>query len=310
MAADPTLALGVLGGVVADAVLADPRRGHPVAVFGNAAGRLERVMWHDARAAGVAHTAVCVGGAVATGVVADRFAARLGARPLLVAAATWTVLGGTSLRREADAVRAELAGGNLPGARVRVRSLVGRDMSNADEAQVSRAVVESVAENLSDAVVAPLLWGTVAGIPGLLGYRAVNTLDAMVGHRSPRYARFGWSAARLDDLANLVPARLTALLVALLSGRPRAVISIVRRDARTHPSPNAGWCEAAFAAALELRLGGVNTYDGRVEERPGMGDGKPASPADILRAIDLARRVGIAAALSFALLTWRTGRRS
>ena len=139
--------------------------------------------------------------------------------------------------------------------------------------------MESVAENTSDAVVAPLLWGAVAGLPGLLGYRAVNTLDAMVGHRSPRYRRFGWAAARLDDLANWVPARVGAGLAAALRRRwsagPRAEALRAVADGRgRHPSPNAGVVEAAFAGALGIRLGGRNVYDGRVEERGVLGDGR------------------------------------
>ncbi|MDT4937202.1 MAG: adenosylcobinamide-phosphate synthase [Pseudonocardiales bacterium] len=254
-------------------------------------------MWRDSRTAGAAYAAALVGGAVAAAVVTDRAAARLNASPLLAAAATWTALGATTLLREATGVHAQLARGDLSAAREQVTHLVGRDPSGMDESEVARAVVESVAENTSDAVVAPLLWGAVAGVPGLLGYRALNTLDAMVGHRSPRYARFGWASARLDDAANLVPARVTAALAALASGRPRAVLDVVRRDARRHPSPNAGWCEAAFAGALELRLGGRNTYGGLVDERPTIGDGKPASLADIPRANALATRVAVAAAV-------------
>ncbi|MGA8995711.1 MAG: cobalamin biosynthesis protein, partial [Nocardioidaceae bacterium] len=125
----------------------------------------------------------------------------------------------------------------------------------------------------TDAVVAPLLWGAVGGPAGLLGYRAVNTLDAMVGHRSPRYHRFGWAAARLDDAANLVPARVAATLAVLLGGRPAASLRAWRRDARRHPSPNAGPVEAAFAGALGLRLGGVNRYGADVQDRGLLGDG-------------------------------------
>jgi adenosylcobinamide-phosphate synthase len=292
-----------------DAVVGDPRRGHPVALFGTVAQRLERSIYRDSREAGAAFTAMCVGGAVAIGALGERASKGTRGYPLMVAAATWTVLGGTSLDREAAAVHRRLDAGDLRAARARVRSLVGRDMSNADESEVARATVESVAENVSDAVVAPLVWGALGGVPGLLGYRAVNTLDAMVGHRSPRYARFGFASARLDDVANVVPSRLTALLAALLSGRPREVWTVVRRDARKHPSPNAGWCESAFASALDVRLGGTNVYDGRIEHRPELGDGKPAAPADIGRARLLARRVGVAAMLGSVFVALNTRRR-
>jgi adenosylcobinamide-phosphate synthase len=136
----------------------------------------------------------------------------------------------------------------------------------------------------------------------MLGYRAVNTLDAMFGHKSPRYLRFGWAAARLDDLANLGPARLTAALVALSSARPRETWRVVRRDARRHPSPNSGWCEAAYAGALGLRLGGTNEYAGRVEVRPWLGDGRPAEPDDLVRAVSLLRQVTASTALLAALV--------
>ena len=157
-----------------------------------------------------AHVAVLVGGAVALGAVAERVAGGFVARTALTAAATWVVLGGTSLDREGAALAGELDRGDLAAARARLPSLCGRDPSTLDAGGLARAGTESMAENTSDAVVAPLLWGAVAGVPGLLGYRAVNTLDAMIGHRSPRYRRFGWAAARLDDVANLVPARVCA----------------------------------------------------------------------------------------------------
>ena len=178
------------------------------------------------------------------------------------------MLGGRSLARAATAVAGPLAAGDLAGARAQVRHLVGRDVAELSESEVARAAVESVAENSSDAVVAPLLWGAALGIPGLLGYRAVNTLDAMIGHRSPRYERFGWAAARLDDLANWVPARVAGLAAAVaalqVGGSPTTVLRVVRRDAGQHPSPNAGVVEAAFAGALGIRLGGRNVYRGQV----------------------------------------------
>ncbi|MDP9094891.1 MAG: adenosylcobinamide-phosphate synthase CbiB, partial [Actinomycetota bacterium] len=261
------MAAGLLAGVAADAVLADPRRAHPVAAFGRLAQALEKCTYRDSRGAGIAFAVTCAGAAAGLGVAAERLSRDRACNPLLVALATWTVLGGESLRREAQSVYGHLAREDLPAARAQLTHLVGRDTSALDLAEIARAAVESVAENTSDAVVAPLFWGAVAGIPGLLGYRAVNTLDAMVGYRSPRYVRFGWAAARIDDLANIVPARATAALVALVSGRPRTVLRIASRDAPRHPSPNAGWCEAAFAAALDIGLGGTNVYGERVERR-------------------------------------------
>jgi adenosylcobinamide-phosphate synthase len=286
-------AVGAVLGFVADRVAADPRRGHPVAGFGRAAAALERRVWRDRRDAGALHTAACVSGAVALGLLAERAtAARPAARAALTAAAAWAVLGGTSLAREARAVGAALEAGDLDAARRLLPRLCGRDPEGLDEAGIARAVVESVAENTSDAVVGALVWGALAGVPGLLGFRAVNTLDAMVGHRSPRHLRFGWAAARLDDAAGWPGARLTAALAALAGPDRRGALRVWRADAHRHPSPNAGPVEAAFAGALGLRLGGTLAYSGRVEHRAVLGAaGRPPATADIRRAIRLSGRV-------------------
>jgi adenosylcobinamide-phosphate synthase len=295
-----------------DRVIGDPQSaGHPVAVFGRAAGRVERVLYRDSRAAGVLHVALCVGGAVALGVVMaqagrGRIASVL--RVGSVAGAAWAVLGGTTLAREGLHMAEALEDGDLERARKRLPHLCGRDPSGLGAEELARATVESLAENTSDAVVAPLFWGAVAGVPGLLGYRAVNTLDAMVGHKSERYLRFGWAAARLDDVANYVPARLTALLTVLAGPDRRGAWSVVRRDGHRHPSPNAGRCEAAFAGALGVTLGGTNVYGSRVEHRPTMGDGPRPGVADIRRAVRLTRAVSMgAAAGAVVLAVW--GRR-
>lgn len=305
-------AFGVLAGVALDALLADPRRGHPVALFGRAAAALERRLYGDARPAGIRYVAACVGPVALLGLAAARTPDPR-VRGALAAAATWAVLGGTTLGREGAAMAGLLESGDLAGARRRLPHLCGRDPSRLEESGLARATVESIAENTSDAVVAPLFWGAVAGIPGLLAYRAVNTLDAMVGHRDARYERFGWAAARLDDVANYVPARITGLLTVLAAplagGSARRAAAVLRRDGHRHPSPNAGRCEAAFAGALDLTLGGVNVYGERVEHRPEMGDGAKPSVADIRRSVRLARVVNLAAAglAAAALLARRTG---
>ena len=295
-------AAGIGLGYAADVALGDPRRFHPVAGFGRLALAAERWCYADARPPGVAYTAVLVGGSVGLGLALEHLtASRPSARILVTAAATWAVLGGRSLQREADAISAQLADGDLEAARRQIRNLVGRDPSRLDAAEIARACVESLAENTSDAVIAPLLWGAVAGVPGLLGYRAANTLDAMVGHRSPRYLRFGWGAARLDDVANLVPARVAgALAVAsagLVGGSVREAGRTVRQDAGRHPSPNAGVVEAAFAGALGVRLGGVNVYAGEVEDRGTLGRGRAVEVPDIQRAARLARRISLLSAV-------------
>jgi adenosylcobinamide-phosphate synthase len=299
-------AVGLAAGFVADRLLGDPASGHPVAAFGRVAQDVERRVWADDVLTGAAYTAVLVGGTGAVGAVISR-ATR--PHPVLeaatTAAATWAVLGGRSLGREAEAVGDHLASGDLPAARRRLTHLVGRDTEALDESEISRAVVESVAENTSDAVVAPLLAGALAGVPGLVAYRAANTLDAMVGHRSERYVRFGRASARLDDLLNLVPSRLSALLATALApavgGDRKRALEVWRRDAPQHPSPNAGPVEAAFAGALDVQLGGVNAYADRVEDRHTLGDGRPIEPDDITRSVRLADLVG-AAALGVAVV--------
>ncbi len=268
-------------------------------------------MYAPTRAAGAKFTAVAVGTPVLAAVAATVATRnRPLARAALMAAATWTVLGGRSLRTEATALAVSLEGGNLSAARRRLPSLAGRDPSTLDEKELARATVESVAENTSDAVVGPLFWGAVAGLPGLVGYRAVNTLDAMVGHRSPRYERFGAVAARTDDVANLAPSRLTAALFVarapLVGGTRRRAAWTWLRDGHRHPSPNAGQCEAAMAGALDVRLGGRNVYSGRIESRPHLGAGPRPEPADIHRAVRLSRAAG-ALAVGLAAVRAATG---
>ena len=299
-------AAGLLLGAVADVVLGDPRRWHPVAGFGTVAGGLERRVYADRRAAGAGYVALLVGGAVALGAVAEAVARRPVGRMLVTAAATWVVLGGASLAREGAALAGELERGDLGAARARLPGLCGRDPAALDAGGLARAATESVAENTSDAVVAPLLWGALAGVPGLLGYRAVNTLDAMVGHRSPRYLRFGWAAARLDDVANLAPARLgTAALIAgaaLVGEDGPGAARVAWAQHRRTASPNAGWPMAAMAGALGIGLAKRGVYR--------LGEGAlPSSPEVIRRA----RRVLGAAAVitvAFAAVVALVGRRA
>ncbi|WP_369380058.1 cobalamin biosynthesis protein [Streptomyces sp. cg36] len=294
MRADRTFAYGATAGLLGDLLLGDPRRGHPVAAFGRAAAAVERALWRDHRGWGALHTAVCAGGAAGAALLATRAVrGRPAASAALTAAATWAVVGGTSLGREARAIGAALDAGDVEAARARLPHLCGRDPQTLDAPGIARAVVESVAENTSDAVVGALVWGALAGVPGLVAFRAVNTLDAMVGHRSPRHLRYGWASARLDDVAGWPGARLTAALAVAAGGSPRAATRAWRADAAKHPSPNAGPVEASFAGALGVRLGGTLSYGGRVEHRPVLnGPGRAVEVGDIERAVRLSRRVG------------------
>lgn len=284
-------AAGIAAGAVADAVFGDPRRGHPVALFGSGVAAAQRRGYADSKVRG----AFFAGAWIALAVGAGAGLRRLG--PVGAAAATFTALGGTSLAAIGEDIADALDAGDADCARRLVSGLVGRDPDLLDEAGICRAAVESIAENTSDATVAPLVYGALAGAPGLLGYRAVNTLDAMIGYRSERYRNFGWAAARADDAANLIPARLTAVLAGVLSGRPAGTWRAVRRDAGAHPSPNAGVVEAAFAGALGISLGGRTVYPHAVEERPRLGDGPPPESADLRAAVALSRRIQRSAAV-------------
>jgi adenosylcobinamide-phosphate synthase len=308
------LAAGLAAGVALDALLGDPRRGHPVAAFGTAASALESRDYADSRLRGAAHATACVLAAAAPAVLMQR---RTRGRPALELAAAaltvWAVTGARSLHHEAERTVAGVTENDLESARKTLPNLCGRDPEGLDGSEIVRAVIESVAENTSDAIVAPLLWGAVAGLPGLAAYRAVNTLDAMVGYRSPRYLRFGWASARLDDAANWIPARVTAALTVavapLATGSAKSALRAVLRDGGRHPSPNAGRCEAAFAGALGIRLGGTNVYEGVTEARPGLGEGRAPEPDDARRAIRLSRAVTAAATAVAVLIALARPRR-
>lgn len=221
-----------------------------------------------------------------------------------------------SLHDHVRAVARALEERGLAGGREAVSRIVGRDPAALDEAGVVRAATESLAENFSDGVVAPAFWCGVAGLPGIAGYKAANTADSMIGHRTPRYADYGWAAARFDDLVNLPASRLSALwlvLAALVThgASARGALRAVRRDACRHRSPNAGWPEAAMAGALGLRLAGPRVYGGVRVEDHWMGDGRAeAGPADLRRALRLYQRacaVQFAAVLALAALAMAAG---
>ena len=219
----------------------------------------------------------------------------------LVAVAAWPLVAARSLHDHVAAVARPLAAGDIGAARAAVAMIVGRDPQALDPAGIARAATESLAENASDGVIAPLVWGLALGLPGIAAYKAINTLDSMIGHRTPRHEAFGWAAARIDDAANLIPARLTGGLFALASGRPRAAWACVMRDAPRHRSPNAGWPEAAMAGALNVRLSGPRVYGDRISAEPWINAAaRDPEAADLGRALAVYRRAMALAALLLA----------
>jgi len=272
--------------------------GHPVTWLGALIGWLDR-HWNRAgtarRARGIAAALVVIGLSVALA---------LGVQVLLPDGWPGMVIGGIlawplvalrSMHDHVAAVAQPLVAGDLPAARHAVSMIVGRDPSQLDAPGVTRAALESLAENSSDGIVAPLFWGVIAGLPGIAAYKAINTLDSMIGHRTPRHEAFGWASARIDDLVNLAPARLTGLVFALASRRPGAALAAMARDARHHRSPNAGWPEAAMAGALGVRVSGPRIYADRIADEPFVNAACPdPTPADLRRGLALYRRAMLA----------------
>ncbi|WP_109472916.1 adenosylcobinamide-phosphate synthase CbiB [Ornithinimicrobium cavernae] len=309
-------ALGVAVGLVLDRLLGEPPdRLHPVAWFGTAMQRVEQVLYADSRPRGTWHAALGVGLGVTAGGVLRRSTGARGSQGevLSTAVAVWLASAGRLLRDTAGQIEDHLRRDDLTMARERLPWLAGRDPSELDASGVAAAVVESLAENTVDAVLAPAFWGLVGGAPGALAHRASNTLDAMVGHHSVRYERYGWASARLDDVLAWAPARaFPVLLAGCTPRRARQVVATVRRDAGAHPSPNAGVAESALAGALGVKLGGPLRYGERTEDRPRLGDGPRPRTREVTRARVLVDRVELAA-VGLCLLTWwadrRTGRR-
>ncbi len=306
--------LWMLAGALAlDAAVGDPdwawrRLPHPVVAIGAAIAWLDRGLNRPAlpawqrRALGVAAALLLVAAAAAAGLALELLLRRIphGSAGIVVAAAI--LLAGRSLHDHVLAVASAFDAGGLAAARVAVAKIVGRDPESLDEAGVCRAAIESAAENFSDGVVAPALWFAVAGLPGLFAYKAINTADSMIGHRTPRHRAFGWAAARLDDLANWPMSRIAGCLIALAAPVVRTPVAVAFRtmatDAPGHRSPNAGWPEAAMAAALGLALAGPRRYRGMLVDDPFLNPGgrRRAVPDDIRRAL----RVYLAACLALA----------
>ena len=305
--------------LLADAVLGEPpKTAHPVVLMGRAISIFEdrALALKDPGRITLAGMFLAVTlPALSCGLV--RIALRLTPPKLRWPFEVWlisTTLSMRGLARAAFAVECELERGDLEAARARVGEFVGRDTAHLGPNEVSRAAIDSIAENASDGVVAPMLYGLLLGAPGAIAYKAVNTLDSMVGHPHPPYENLGWASARLDDLANFVPARLTTLLAAAVSGFAGGsgvvkTLAVASRYGPLTKSPNAGWAEAAFAGALDLRLGGPNSYGGVLREGPVLGIGRPPGPADIRRAVRL-MRLACLSLTGLALAAALAGRRS
>lgn len=291
--------------------------GHPVTWIGRLIGALDRDLNREAdeaflrRAAGLLAVllllVITVGGAIGCLFILSVFP--YGLKLLLLGILASSLVAANSLDKHVYAVAAGLETRGLQGGRFEVAKIVGRDPESLDEHGVARAAIESLAENFSDGVVAPLFWGLVGGLPGIVAYKAINTADSMIGHRTPRHEAFGWAAARLDDAVNLPASRLTGLLlIAAAKTLPQADAAqawqAVRRDAGKHRSPNAGWPEAAMAGALGLSLAGPRVYHGKTVHDAMMGDGRrEATARDIRLALALYRRANAMLLITFGLLT-------
>ena len=288
------------------------RVGHPVTWLGRLITTVD-IAWNrpsDApafrRAAGVAGALVVIAVSAALGWVLQSVLALGWIQFVLVGILAWPLVALRSLDDHVAAVASPLQAGDIAGAREAVSRIVGRDPATLDEAGIARAAIESLAENASDGIVAPVFWGALFGLPGIFGYKAINTLDSMIGHRSERHEAFGWAAARIDDVANFIPARLTGFLFVLLAPRRAEALSCMTRDARRHRSPNAGWPEAAMAGALGVRLSGPRIYHGSITNEPWLNEGaRDPLAADITQGLAVYRRAmlllaGLLAILSFA----------
>lgn len=290
--------------MVLDALLGEPkwlwaRLPHPAVVMGRAVGVLDARMNDDTRGAGAFAVSIMLVGAIALGLM------------LMVLPGIWAevIVGAVLLAQKSLVEHVQRVGDalrlSLGEARRAVAMIVGRDVRDMDAPAVARGAIESAAENLSDGVIAPAFWFAIGGLPGLLAYKIVNTADSMIGYRTPKYENFGWAAAKLDDILNWIPARLTALLIWGITRR--GSWGNIAADASLHRSPNAGWPEAAMAPALGVSLSGPRSYDGVIEDFDWVhAEGrKDAGPDDIDGAVDMlwkAWALGLALAAMIALI--------
>jgi adenosylcobinamide-phosphate synthase len=297
-----------------DAVFGWPERlfriiGHPVTWLGRLIEALDAAWNRDSdppafrRAVGVVATFATTALPVVLAWIVQAQLTTEWSRIVIAGILAWPFVALRSLHDHVAAVARPLQSGDIEAARAAVSHIVGRDPSSLDEGAIARAAIESLAENTSDGIVAPVFWGVLFGLPGIVGYKAINTLDSMIGHRTIRHKAFGWAAARIDDLANFVPARLTGFLFAVVAQSPSTAWSCMARDARRHRSMNAGWPEAAMAGALGVRLSGPRVYQGSVAEEPWLNEGaRDPRAEDILAGLKLYRRAMILLAGALIIL--------
>lgn len=294
-----TTALVVLTALLLDAGLGEPRRGHPLVGFGRLAQALERRLYADASSRGVLAVALLLTPFILLALMLETLAWGI----LFDAVLLYLALGWRSLSEHALRVRDALAADDLTAARQRVGFMVSRDTHSLDHEGIAKAAVESVLENGNDAIFGAIFWFVLAGAPGVVLYRLANTLDAMWGYRNVRYARFGWAAARLDDVLNFIPARLTAFSYALAGDFSRGW-RCWRTQAAQWKSPNAGPVMAAGAGSLGVVLGGPARYHGTVQMRPPLGNGAAPAPMHIDQALRLIRRTLVLWVIVLLLSGW------
>ena len=311
-----SFAAAMLIALLIDAVLGWPnavflRIGHPVTWLGRLISALDARLNRDdqsdtrRRAKGCIAALIVIAAATLPALALQIWLPNTWATTLLVGILAWPFVAVRSMYQHVVAVADPLSKGALNDARHAVAMIVGRDPAQLDAAGIARAATESLAENTGDGIIAPLFWGLVAGLPGIAAYKAINTLDSMIGHRSPRHEAFGWASAKIDDVANWVPARLTGLIFALASYRLAASVQCMLRDAHLHRSPNAGWPEAAMAGALGVRLSGPRIYGDHVAPEPWVNPKAPdPTAADLRRALALYCRAMFGVVGVLAIFAW------
>lgn len=297
----PTSAILLLA-LAVDALIGWPdalyrKIGHPVTWLGKLISHMDkslnRMEWHPPtrRLMGLLTAAFIILICIVSGQIIQNAVGQGILGFLISVLLAWPLLASRSLYSHVKDVAQPLELMDLRSAREAVSMIVGRDPKQLDTAGVGRAAIESLAENTSDGVVAPIFWGLIFGLPGILAYKAINTMDSMIGYKTPKHLDFGWAAARIDDLANWVPARLTGLIIAMMSGTPNTALQTIRRDAGKHRSPNAGWPESAMAAALGVRLSGPRSYHDKQTNDPWLyAEGRDVEGSDVTRALAVFKR--------------------